>query len=835
MSDLTRREFLKFIGATGVTTLTPLAMMGEAHAWGTWFTPVRTPHPLPVYTAHPSWYATGLNGVGKKLPATRWAELDEYRVIDDVVVPPEYERYIIVQWGDRVFPNQADYFGFNNDHTGYVPIVGSREGFLVVNHEYSSYPFHQLVPGTDPGFAANDPNASNRTFEAAIRRKLPSALNISDLTPEQKRQLYGEQCYNVGLSVLRVKRKEPRGRLQVDLDNKSQNRRVHLLSGLGINKTRTDSYKTVTSWGTTPHETGDENYLVGTGPAATDVFEKVNTDGLGNKIIGTGFNCSGGVTPWGTVFSAEENFQGNVSLFTEGDNKGKIDTANSFYVGVQEEVQRNGTQLGYIKDTVGGEFGLVGEKYGWLVEIDPRDPTSRAKKHTWLGRFRHENIAVRADQGGPLVCYMGDDRRGGHWWKFVSRAHIKHPADPANSKLFEDGTLYVARFNSNGRGEWIPLLLKSETNPTSPTVLGSVQKSLQGVIDRDGLNKLPRRNGVAGQTIDGGFFSCTTLNEAAAFQNYPVGYLKTTLASFYTSQGALLCDAFAAANLVGGTPCARPEDCEVHPHTKAVYLAHTDAAPGSDGYPDSRIFTVAKYTANINAAQQSGDIVKLVEESSDGSGTTFKWSRFSKGGEVGTKPDGTGEPEPGMGYANVDNLVFDKLGNLWGVTDVSTDKHNGVDNGPIPEALTVDHSGVGSGGSAGGNLVGVFGNNWMLIIPTSGPYAGVHLPFAIGPTRCEMTGPTFIGNTLVLSVQHPGEDSPTRAALAANPTFSRPIELLKLNGRSLFTQTRTVPVGSQWPGNISEDPNRIARPAVIGIQRKQRSWREHWEDDRDDR
>jgi hypothetical protein len=166
---------------------------------------------------------------------------------------------------------------------------------------------------------------------------------------------------------------------------------------------------------------------------------------------------------------------------------------------------------------------------------------------------------------------------------------------------------------------------------------------------------------------------------------------------------------------------------------------------------------------------------------------------------------------------------------------VSTDKHNGVDNGPMPEALTVDHSGVGSGGSAGGNLVGVFGNNWMLIIPTSGPYAGVHLPFAIGPTRCEMTGPTFIGNTLVLSVQHPGEDSPTRAALAANPTFSRPIELLKLNGRSLFTQTRTVPVGSQWPGNISEDPNRIARPAVIGIQRKQRSWREHWEDDRDDR
>jgi secreted PhoX family phosphatase len=262
-----------------------------------------------------------------------------------------------------------------------------------------------------------------------------------------------------------------------------------------------------------------------------------------------------------------------------------------------------------------------------------------------------------------------------------------------------------------------------------------------------------------------------------------------------------------------------------------VYLAHTDAAAGSDGYADSRIFTVSKYTSAINAAQQSGDIVRLVEKSSDGSGTSFTWSRFSKAGEVGTLPDGTDpdQPKPGMGYANVDNMVFDKLANLWGVTDMSTGLHNGVGDGPAPSPLTIDHSGVGSGSNAGGNLVGVFGNNWMLIIPTSGPYAGVHLPFAIGPTRCEMTGPSFIGNTLVLAVQHPGENSPTLAA--AHPTFKRDVQLLKLDGSSLFTQTRTVPVGSQWPGNISHPNNTVARPAVIGIQRKQRSWREHWEDD----
>jgi secreted PhoX family phosphatase len=105
-------------------------------------------------------------------------------------------------------------------------------------------------------------------------------------------------------------------------------------------------------------------------------------------------------------------------------------------------------------------------------------------------------------------------------------------------------------------------------------------------------------------------------------------------------------------------------------------------------------------------------------------------------------------------------------------------------------------------------------------------------PFAIGPTRCEMTGPTFIGNTLVLSVQHPGEDSPTRSALGANPTLTRDIEILNSDASgALVTQTRTVPLGSHWPGNIAKHTTDIARPAVIGIQRKSRSWREHWEDE----
>ena len=159
-----------------------------------------------------------------------------------MIVPPEYERYIIVQWGDRVYPNSDDYFGFNNDHTGYVPIRGSDDGFLVINHEYTSYPFHQLCPAANTGFGNADPGPGNRTFEAATGLALPSKANIFDLTPDEKRQLYGEQCYNMGLSVLRVRRKHFRGEIDV-VSGDWRNRRVHLLSGLAVNTDRTDGYQ----------------------------------------------------------------------------------------------------------------------------------------------------------------------------------------------------------------------------------------------------------------------------------------------------------------------------------------------------------------------------------------------------------------------------------------------------------------------------------------------------------------------------------------------------------------------------------------------------------------
>jgi secreted PhoX family phosphatase len=79
----------------------------------------------------------------------------------------------------------------------------------------------------------------------------------------------------------------------------------------------------------------------------------------------------------------------------------------------------------------GTEFGQVGEKYGWLVEIDPDDP----------------EFQPRCKPGEHLVAYMGDDRRGGHTWKYMSSAIVRRRHSTSNSKLLEDGTLHVARYH----------------------------------------------------------------------------------------------------------------------------------------------------------------------------------------------------------------------------------------------------------------------------------------------------------------------------------------------------------------------------------------------------
>ncbi|UFP96837.1 PhoX family protein [Gloeobacter morelensis] len=837
MSEYSRRELLKFLGVTGGAALLGSMIPGQATARPGSFlgtgplTPVRLPHALPIYATQKSY----LPAAGKT--AYYGQPLTSYTVLDDVVVAPEFERYVIVRWGDRVFPNNADYFGYNCDFTAYRPINGNREGYLWVNHEYVSSPISFATPeapsalaGASPRIATSYPQVVSGTPEA------PGAA-LED-APQLVR--WGEFQYNQGGSVVRIK-KGTTGRFAPVAD--SANRRYHGLSGLAINATRTDvradgtPYSAVTSWkgevsGVSLGQDGDNNYLIGTGPAATQVFN-LSTDGLGNKIIGTAFNCSGGYTPWGTILTAEENFQAGVG---------------AFFVGVNEAVQPDGTQLGYLVGdpatfvdpftnteylnyTTGTYFGQVGEKYGWMVEIDPADPNWRARKHTWLGRFRHENIAFRAEVGKKLVAYMGDDRRGGNTWKFVSKGRVRDLADrDANSKLLEEGTLYAARYNPDGTGRWIPLVLAAPVNPIAPTVLGEGEAAGKGITPAEVASKLrlPSRAGIAGGTVDGGFYDVLPATEVTDLESYITkgGTVeRARLKDYYTTQGAVLCDCYAAANLAGATPTARPEDLEVNPRNpREVFIAYTDGAPGSDGYPDSRIFVVGKYTSDINDTQGFGGLYKIVESSADSTGVTFRWENFKQSGEAGA--------EGGAGYANVDNLAFDQDGNIWGVTDMSTSNHNGLGlsyatgaNGqPLQPAFnTIDHTGTSSA------LTGVFGCNWIFYIPLSGPEAGQVVPFGYGPPRCECTGPTFVGDTFIVAVQHPGEDSPINgdpnAGGAEASVVTRDIEILDLKG-GLFNQTRTIPRGSSFPSNLPTADGGSGlqfgppRPSVVAIRRK---------------
>jgi secreted PhoX family phosphatase len=195
--------------------------------------------------------------------------------------------------------------------------------------------------------------------------------------------------------------------------------------------------------------------LVGTGPAATDVFRNVDTDGLGNRIVGTFGIGAATATPWGTVLCGESAVFGTGTF--ERDVSDRYPERYPRWASVTEAVLPNGTQAGHRADTAGATFGLVGEKYGWVVEVAPPPPGASAsaapasRKHTALGRFRHGAIAIRCTPGRPLVVYLGEDRPSGHLRKFVSAGVVERVDDPWKPRLLERGTLHVARFEP-GRG-----------------------------------------------------------------------------------------------------------------------------------------------------------------------------------------------------------------------------------------------------------------------------------------------------------------------------------------------------------------------------------------------
>jgi len=187
------------------------------------------------------------------------------------------------------------------------------------------------------------------------------------------------------------------------------------------------------------------------GPARGAARLATSDDPKAEQIIGTFGNCAGGVTPWGTYLSAEENVDENFIGTLAPDHR---ETRNHKMMGVPGGLY----QWGRFDPRFDiGKEPNEPNRFGWVIEVDALDPTNPPKKRTALGRFKHEGAETIISSDGRLVIYMGDDERFQHLYRFVSRDRVDHKNRAANRDLLDHGILSVARFDPQGV-TWLPLV-----------------------------------------------------------------------------------------------------------------------------------------------------------------------------------------------------------------------------------------------------------------------------------------------------------------------------------------------------------------------------------------
>ncbi len=243
------------------------------------------------------------------------------------------------------------------------------------------------------------------------------------------------------------------------------------------------------------------------GPAAGHALMRTSADAAGRRVLGTLNNCASGITPWGTYLTCEENF---VFYFKGPDQP----DAHQARWGL-----RKGDPVGYRWHEHDDRFDASKHpnelnRFGWVVEIDPHNPSSMPIKRTALGRAAHEGATVATTRDGRAVVYMGEDARFEYIYKFVSRDAIRPGGAAANATLLDHGTLYVARFDADGRGRWLPL-----THGEGPLTAangfadaGEVLIKSRQASDRLGATKMDRPEWIA---VDKqGWVYCTLTNNS---------------------------------------------------------------------------------------------------------------------------------------------------------------------------------------------------------------------------------------------------------------------------------------------------------------------------------
>ncbi len=259
------------------------------------------------------------------------------------------------------------------------------------------------------------------------------------------------------------------------------------------------------------------------GPAAGSAALQTAADPTGRQVLGTLNNCAHGYTPWGTYLTCEENFNG---YFVNPDVAARPQTPLEARYGLKDG-------FGYRWHEFDKRFDLIQEpneanRFGWVVEIDPRRPDAPPVKRTALGRFKHEGAWVVVAPDLRVVVYMGDDERNEYIYKFVSKLPWPLARLRRRSPL-DEGTLYAARFDAGdssgdlrGTGQWLELSY--------------------------GKNGLDASNG-------------------------------------FHSQADVVTFARKAADVVGATRMDRPEWIAVHPETREVYCTLTNNSQRGSAYP----------------------------------------------------------------------------------------------------------------------------------------------------------------------------------------------------------------------------------------------------------
>lgn len=342
------------------------------------------------------------------------------------------------------------------------------------------------------------------------------------------------------------------------------------------------------------------------GPAAGAELMRTKFDPGGREVLGTFAGCAHGWTPWGTYLTCEENFQ---FMFF---NDGKNDPAQQRY-----DVSSRPRYRWYEHDE---RFNVARHpnefhRFGWVVEIDPFDPGSTPVKRTAMGRFSHEGACPAIGVDGRVGFYMGDDRAFEYIYKFVTRDAWKQGDRAANFELLDHGTLYVARFDADGSGTWLPL-----------------------VFGQGGL----------------------------------------TAANGFASQADVLIRARMAAQAVGATPMDRPEWCAVHPHTGEIYCTLTNNSargrsnmPAADG-ANPRANNVFGHIIRWREDGSEGSKINVAA-------ARFKWDVFAMAGDPEhADPDKRGR-FGGDAFGSPDGLFFDRRGVLWVQTDISPTALNAGD------------------------------------------------------------------------------------------------------------------------------------------------------------